>query len=464
MITPRVVAVWLALVLFLAPLPYGSVTPWAVMTLRLVLAAMGLALLWLRPGWPSPRSASWTAAGLLGLAILGWVQSLEWPLALLRLVSPAHAALRDGLRPEVIDFGQDGMALSLAPDASTSVALTLLALAIVPLAGAVAGRSLRGRVILLVGLSSSVVFQFLYGLRNWLAGSSEIWGRPAQMPGGVRLRGTFVNPDHAALLFEIGFAASVAWAWWSARRARDDSRLERRLLLIVPPLAVGLSAGLGVVLTGSRAALLAVAAGTAVQVLAMLGRRRWRWVPLVAVGAVALAAAALWIGGESAFGRLLGTTPRDLLDNPRFRIWGVAVLLWRRFPWLGCGLGSWAEAVSQVPLTAGGDATWTRAHNDYLELLATGGLVGVLLLGLAAVPLLRRVAAHLQSSRATIERASALAAVGVAASVAVHELFDFALTLPANAIVLLTVLSVAAVSPVRERQSAGPRRVAGGGP
>ncbi|MEZ5333340.1 MAG: O-antigen ligase family protein [Thermoanaerobaculia bacterium] len=337
MITPRVVAAWLALVLVWAPLPYGSVTPLSLLVLRLALAAAGILLAWADGGLRAARAVGGAAGGLLGLAILGLLQWPAWPAALARLVSPRHVELASSLREGVIETARSGVSLSLMPEASLATAVTLLTIVCALAAAAFVGGSVRGRTVLFAALALSVLFQLGYGLRHWLAGSTEIWGRAVDTPGGNRLRGTLVNGDHTAVLLEIGMALFLAWLWWAARRARRTPGLERRLLLVLPPVLCWAATAFGLVLTGSRAALLAAAVGTAGQCLLMLGRSRLRWAPLALVPAAGVAALVAWAAPGIAFSRLLATSWDEIVTNPRFRIWGLALDVWRGFPATGRG-------------------------------------------------------------------------------------------------------------------------------
>lgn len=457
MITPRAVAVWLGVVLLWAPLPFGSVTPLATTILQLALVVAGVAVAWSSSPRATLRPVAVPITALEALAVLALVQSLPWPRFLAGVVSPAHAEL-SGVLPDgaVADAAAQGVRLSLAPGASRSVALSIALLTVALAAGAVAGRSVRGRLLLLGAFVSSLLFQVGYGLRNWLSGRPEVWGREVQTPGGVRLRGTFVNPDHAAILLEIGLAVCLAWLWWGVRRARRRASLEDRMLLVLPPAACWLATGLGLVLTGSRAALLAAAVATLGQTLLMLGRSRLRRAPLALLPLAAIAAVAVAVAGQAGFGRLAGTTWDEIATNPRFRIWGLALAAWRRFPWTGSGLGSWEEAVASFLPADLADVRWNRAHNDYLELLATGGVVGALLVTVAMVAWVRAVTRRLGEARPSVERAAAQAALGAALAVGVHELFDFGLGLPANAVAFLTLAGVGAAGLSPAPASGGP--------
>jgi hypothetical protein len=129
---------------------------------------------------------------------------------------------------------------------------------------------------------------------------------------------------------------------------------------------------LGIVASGSRAALIGVVAVVVVWGLALRGRR---WVVLAAAVLAAVAVLGLVI-------RL--ATDRDPLRYERLRIWGVGVrTVAAEFP-LGCGPSGYADAALPHNFPRNGEfARFARlpdvAESDVLELAATLGVVGVLL-------------------------------------------------------------------------------------
>jgi O-antigen ligase len=455
---------WLAALLVWTPLPFGSVTPWALLVVRLAAFAAVLPVVWdtrLRDAWAPVRVP---ALAIAGLALLGIVQAAPWPPALVARLSPVHAELTARLPAEALQGVGVWSRLTLAPGATLSTALTFAALAALVVAAAATGRSARSRGWLLAALAVATVGQLFYGLRAWLAGSPAIWGRATEWQG--RLRGTFVNADHAALYFEIAMAAFFAWGWWAARRAGAEPRLERRLLLVSPPLVLWAAAFGGIVLSGSRAGLAAALVGTTAQalLLALAGRRRLRWLALATLPALAAVGLALLTAGERGFARLLGTSVHEVVGGPRQQVWGLAMDLWRRFPGTGCGLGTWDNAMPLVQPAELLGVRWGRAHNDYLELLATGGLVGAALMAVAMASLVRRLLLVQRSGRSTAERAAALAALGALAAVGLHELFDFGLSVPANLVACAVLVAAAAAGPTAPEAGAVPLPAAGSGP
>ena len=83
----------LAAFLLWAPLPFGGVTSWAETSLQ-VLAFCALALAMAAVDGPADlRPAALPALALGGVALVGLLQALPWPAALISLLSPEHARL-----------------------------------------------------------------------------------------------------------------------------------------------------------------------------------------------------------------------------------------------------------------------------------------------------------------------------------------------------------------------------------
>ena len=106
----------------------------------------------------------------------------------------------------------------------------------------------------------------------------------------------------------------------------------------------------------------------------------------------------------------------------------------------GAGLGGfWAE----IPLyhDASGLQTPQQAHNDYLELLASGGIIGVAIFVWFVVLLIgagRRAA----QNHSDFQRAAAFGAILGIVGIAVHSLVEFGLHITVNAMVFMILLSI----------------------
>lgn len=438
----EVLAAAIAVLVLWAPLPFGSVLPWAQTVVRLACFGLLLAAAWT---WRRPRelrAALVPAGAVAAIGLLGVLQSLPWPTALVERLSPSHAALA----------GPVGATLSLAPEMSRGMAQTWLAVAALLLAAAVAGAERRSRRVLAAGVVASALVQALYGARRWLAHSPEIWGVPA--PTSERLSGSFVNPDHLAMLLTIALAVTLAW-FWVAYRAGRDAPLDRRVLWAAPPALAWLLLFVTLTFTGSRAGLVAGVAGAVATAGALAAQRRRLGVGTLGLlapllGMLAVAA----IGLQAGLGRWLATSGYELTWNERLLAHQAAFELWLRFPITGAGLAGFREAFPLVQ-PAELEGTWWHAHNDFVELLATTGVVGGVLMAAGLMVLLMALARRLRVGRRSEDVAPVAAACGALTAVLLHSWVDFGLTLPANALMLAVVCGAALGGEVRGEESKG---------
>jgi O-Antigen ligase len=199
-------------------------------------------------------------------------------------------------------------------------------------------------------------------------------------------------------------------------------------------------------------ALFGLCAGLALA--AMVARLRWRLaVALLLVGAVVGVLALVVMGGRGA-SDAVGTVAEvriNLASPDRGAALRAAVRVAAEQPLTGAGPG-------QVDLrwrgADGGIQLFAYAHNEYAQVAAELGLVGLALL----VVLLAAIARLLWSARATAPSKAAWAGVVAAtAAFAVHSTFDFVWHLPA--VVLTVMLLVGAVLPAPHGAGARKRSV-----
>lgn len=454
----------LALALVWAPLPFGGVTPWADASLRaLSFAALALAALALRPA-TRLRPAVYVGAALSAFALFGWLQAAPLPGALVAAVSPEHAELIRAEREANRAAGVPSHRLSVAPAASRSAALGWLAMAALLVAAAVAGHGSRERRLCAGAIVATGLFEVVFGANHWFSRSTSLWGVDLHV-AALRLRGTFVNPNHAALYLEMALAIAFAWSWWALRRSAKEGAAERRILLLAPPILVWLALFAGLAFTGSRAGLLAAMGAVSVQglIAGRAGRlHKGRW---LAVGGLLTALAGLGVvaalGKQEGLGRLLATSSEDASLGSRIREYGTVIDLWGKFPLTGSGLGTFRDAFPTVQTENLPNSYW-HPHSSLLEVPATTGLLGVALLGLALWLAVRRLVHVLRFGRRSEDRAAGLAALGALLSVAVHEALDFGLTMPGNAFTFAALIGLALPARTEARSPEGgsekPRR------
>jgi len=263
--------------------------------------------------------------------------------------------------------------------------------------------------------------------------------------------GQFINKNHFAYLMEMAFGLGLGIILGGGVK-RD------RLMIYV---AVLLPIWTALVLANSRGGVLAMIAQIVVAVLLLTSVQQiTQSIALRAVLIVALitgiAFGTIWVGGdrlatnfENASSELAADTLRQGVS--RNEIWRATLKMFAAHPILGVGLGGYWIGITAYH-DASGLMTPQEAHNDYLELLSSGGVIG-LALGIWFIVAVARRARQNLSVDVGYMRAVRLGAILGVVGVAAHSLVDFGLHIIVNAVVLLTLITMATNR--TERGSAG---------
>lgn len=162
---------------------------------------------------------------------------------------------------------------------------------------------------------------------------------------------------------------------------------------------------------------------------------------------------AIWIGGEPLTSRLETVSSEVGAESGvgqegvrRLEVWRATWAMIKDHPLVGVGFNGYWAAIPQYH-KASGELTPQQAHNDYLELLASGGIIGVLLVIWFFVLLIKGAGRSFQS-KDPFRRAASMGASAGLFGVAVHSMVDFGLHITINALVF-TVLVVIAVADFR---------------
>jgi hypothetical protein len=239
----------------------------------------------------------------------------------------------------------------------------------------------------------------------------------------------------------------------------------REARLRVPAFAAVIVLNVGVVLSLSRAALVAAPFAQLItfgldRLQVRRGGRPRPQTPRGGRVALAIAVvAATAIGVSLAAPRVaqnVGATREIELSHPlsnpqsKFYVWNGAGELAMRYPWTGVGRGAFEQAYTQVSFH-GGDIRYQWVENGYLEALVDWGAPVALLLavlaGWALVIALRRLASD----------PLGCGALGAIVALAVHDAADFSVEVPGIALPALALL--ATLFARRSSEAEGGRRM-----
>jgi O-antigen ligase len=435
----------LIVVIGLSAIPYGTVEPWSEALFEC--AIFFLTLLWIVQGL---IQGSWRVGNvrlltpLVGLALVAAMQSFAW--------------VKTDVAGEKVWF-----ALSADPFESWVFALRIAALILAAMLVIRFTSSTRRLGILVHAIIAVAVGSALFGIARQAMQHAQLGFVLSRLPLDQGF-GQFINKNHFAFLIELALGLTVGVAFMR-RRHRE------RVLLY---LAVLLFMWAAIVLSKSRGGLLTIAVQVIFAALLFVRSRApsrepererglIRWTRSIAVTTVAagallliIVAGVVWLGGdqlasgvETAASEMTGVDGSEMHEAARRRdIWRASWLMFKAHPIAGAGLGGfWAE----VPVyhSASGVLTPQQAHNDYLELVASGGLLGAALFIWFAAVFIRQARFSVKAAEG-FQRAVSLGAIISVAGVGVHSIVDFGLHITINGVVFVALLGILSLSPMRK--------------
>jgi O-antigen ligase len=429
----------------------GGVYEWA--GVPLMIAAVLLAI----------ASRSWLALSddarvldgcLIASIVAVGAQLMPLPAAVLAIASPHANEIRAALylQPPTTAW----QPISIDP-ASTAYALGLLGAALVVFWAARRACTLgmTRRIIRLVAFTG-LAAAFAAIAFHASGDPTLIYGRFHPLDAGARPFGPFVNRNHFATwaLMACPLAAGYLMAGLAARKPSD--RLTGTLVAFFHWLGtsaawVGAAAAvmtLALVISTSRSGIFALAATLAVTTW-LVRRRLTRQIRTSSVIVlVALAAiVAAFVNVEPLLLRVDETIAVGAGGRPE--IWQETLRLVRQFWLTGAGLGGYQSAML-VSQQANRSVFINQAHNQYLHLLAEGGVLVAAPVLCAAAAFIRLFAKRLSRDRSSLVwlRIGGGAAI---LAVALQGLWETGLRIPANGVLFAIAAAIALHEPGESR-------------
>jgi putative inorganic carbon (HCO3(-)) transporter len=438
----------------LVAIPYGTVEPWWQAAFEC--GAFGLGALWLIEGYLSGSyrfSVYRILVPLAALSVLGLLQTVQ-------IGADSDASLTTGVKA--------WRTLSADPHETRQWVSRMLALVLVGamlLRYTFSQRRLRVLIYLVIGIG---VASALFGLMRKTTQHEAGFFLPYLMPGFGY--GQFINNNHFAFLMEM--AQGLALGLIVGGSVRRD-----RLPIL---LGVVLLLGMSLVLSNSRGGILSmlcqlIFVATLFPIVRpgpepfMADSAPNKWVRyiresllvralLIVCLIIIVSIGIVWVGGDPLLGRLeaipgeVGTREEGARwGERRVEIWRATWQLIKAHPVAGVGMGGYWTAIPQYH-DASGEFTPQRAHNDYLELVASGGLIGLALGAWFVYALIRDAHKRLRSPDRFRRAASFGALVGFS-GVAVHSFVDFGLHIMINAVLFIALVVIATVEVRKDKQN-----------
>jgi O-antigen ligase len=151
---------------------------------------------------------------------------------------------------------------------------------------------------------------------------------------------------------------------------------------------------------------------------------------------------------ESSLNRLAETAQSGNFTTNRTHIWSVTLDIIKNYLPFGTGYGGFGVAYTAFDSLNGAERV-EQAHNDYLQVLADAGIVGLLIGAFFIYRLFRTGLKNAKTSN-DYRRGVALGALAGCFAILVHSLFDFVLHTTAVALLFITLVSLVVASGRRD--------------
>lgn len=387
-------------------------------------------------------------AFLLLLAVLGVATAKRIVFDLPVIVLPVAGLVLLGVA-QAITIGDGGgpvLSISADPEATRS---TVLVLVFVVIFFWLAANSLAtaARLRAFAGFASVYgLAMALFALVQHLTWEGRFyWFRPNS--DSVAPFGPFVNHNHFAGYMNMLVFLPLALAF--SRSVRPELRLFHGFAAVIMGISVAASLSRGGIVSLLAGAVFLAAGSALARRKGEPGRSSLKWsqAASVAVIAVTISAGLLWIAAGPLAERTIQTIDQATTADTRTAL-GGRIWIWRdtlsmivKNPFFGVGLGAYETA---YPTYTRGDGALrvSEAHNDYLQVVADGGVIGAALALWFLVLVSRAFARGLLSAGDRSLDAVVLGAAAGLFTMLVHSLFDFNLQLPSNALLFLVLSAV----------------------
>lgn len=274
-----------------------------------------------------------------------------------------------------------------------------------------------------------------------LADPTSIYG--LRVPFQAMPFGPFVNTHHFAAFVEMTGGLTLSLLLGGTAK-------ERKFLLIIA-LVIMVTA---MIMTSSRGGMLSfVSLATFVGLFKLANRRSnkssLRQKLIFAGGTLATIVVVIllvvFVGGDQSLIRGVGLGGQEEVSSGRFHFWSVAIKIFLAHPIIGAGLDAFGVAFTRYD-TWNGLLRVEQAHNDYLQMLADAGILGLGCVIAFIYLLFRKSLAMISSVGDGFRKDAAVGALAGCLGVLIHSFFDFPLRSFSNSFVFLLLAAVATVA------------------
>jgi len=438
-------------------LAFGAPYPWAFVPLYAGCVAIGAGMLLQRRKTSATDFILVAALLLLGLAIGG--QLLPLPATVIRWLSPETDLF---LQRYTVGYAAiQRHPLSIEPTATLRALVATAAFAVL-LVGATRALTDTDATYVAGGALVLGAVMALAGIVQKAMWNGKIYGFWTPETAGDSF-GPFVNRNHFAGWMLMALPLVIGYFCGRVARGMRDVKPGWRNRLIwfssadasATILAGGVTVlmALALLLTMSRSGAIGLLVALLVSGFFVTRRQSSASRRTVVVAYLVFIAlfAAWWTGVDRLAARFTITEPAA--ETARLGIWGDTWRIATRFPLVGTGLNTFGTATlffQTVDLAR----HYAQAHNDYLQLIADGGVLVCAPAIIVAFIVAARIVRKFQHVSSDADYWIRIGAVTGIVAIASQEVVDFSLQMPGNAALFVVLLALAARHPGSGRSAA----------
>lgn len=419
-------------ILFFAPLAFGSVETWSIASLEIVIAiaALSYLVLILRKDL-----IFYQVPGLIPLLLLLlWMalQLLPLPAELVRTIAPA---IYRAYEPILELVTNDGQWIPLTVNHKAGL-LELLRITSYGLFYILTVQLLSQKERLTQTVRSvawlAMAIAFLAILQKFTSPHKIYWFRPTAENAGTV--GPWVYHNHYAGFMELVFPLVLALFFYYRPKIASKLPLRGRIVSLFSERGSHFYffLGFGSILILASVFIALSRGGTIAIILGLvffLTLQRWKHkgqqeaAPLLILGCVLLVVT--WFGWDPILGKFNKTlTESGSISDGRLLLWQDCLPLIRDFLVTGSGFGTFINTFPQYN-TIPSSAILDHAHNDYIELLSDGGLVGFSLAASFVLCIVRHGFKQLRIRSDPYSLLLVMAGLTALFSILIHSFTDF---------------------------------------
>lgn len=448
----RLLRIIYILILILTPLLFGTVERWS-LTLMLCSCFFAISLL-LIALYLQKIPIYQTPAIVPLLCLLGYIliQILPLPAFLIEWISPTTFALYQDTLGSITT--PDWIPLSIHPRKTISeffrfsayVAFYILTIQLLSKRRFV---KLTVRIITIFATLLAIEAMVQHYTSSLGAGQKIYWFRELSQ-GGAPF-GPYVNRNHYAgwmgMVFPVIFGMFLLYTPRGYRRSFREKWVdlitdERTNIYILLGLAAFLTS-FSIIMTLSRGGILSLCLAsfffaTMIIVVKPVHRKGILIITCIAIMVLFLG----WMGWEPVFNRFDSTlTAEGTISGQRMTIWNDSFNIAKDFPVAGSGFGTYQDIYPKYSHFSG-NLIMQHAHNDYLELLTDGGIIGALFVTWAFLVFIYKSTKAFRKRKDPFAIYLYIGSLAGIISIFVHSLIDFNLHVGANGLYLFFLMGI----------------------